>query len=71
MNITITDDKWPKLTMVVNRETVTGDKFVSTDSYQYDLSYTNFEGILHNHLRPMVEELIKRRKRNQQGATHS
>jgi hypothetical protein len=63
INITINDSKWPKLTMIVHRRSETGVPTVTTDSYTYDNAYTQFEGILHNHLRPAVEEVIKRRKR--------
>ena len=62
MHVTITDDRWPKLTIVIKRDTDRGP-VVSQESFQYDGAYNVFEAALHNHLRPMVEEIIKRRKR--------
>lgn len=63
MTITIDDSRWPKLRMILNREMMNQPPIVSIDDRQYDLAYDGFEGIIHNHLRPMVEELIQRKKR--------
>lgn len=62
MHVTITDDRWPKLTIIIRRETDSGP-VVFQESFQYDGAYTQFEAALHNQLRPMVEQIIKRRKR--------
>lgn len=61
MTVTITDDKWPRLTMVVLRESNEG-QVARTDHFMYDGAYNVFEGILHDNLRKLVEEVIRKRK---------
>lgn len=60
--ITLNDQKWPKITMIVNREIVGEAPHASVDSAQYDIAYTQFEGMMHNHLRLAVEKLVKKHK---------
>ena len=62
LEVTILDDKWPKLRIVCRRQTSTGETSVTTLEQLYDGAYVMFEAALHNHLRPMVDELIQRRK---------
>lgn len=62
INLTISDDRWPLLSAVGTRQGTCGASAVTKVSQQYDLAYTKFEEILHNLLRPAVEELIRRRK---------
>ncbi len=61
LEVTIDDRLWPKLSMVAKRVNLDGSPVVLTQSILYDQAYNKFEGDLHNMLRPMVEQLIKRR----------
>lgn len=60
LEVTIDDSKWPKLTIVAVSQLASGPKTTKLD-WLYDTSYSQFENTLHNHLRPMVEEVVKRR----------
>lgn len=63
LEVTIDDQQWPKLKMVGVRTALDGGKSTSTEIILHDQAYNKFEGELHNLLRPMVSELINRRKR--------
>lgn len=65
IEIAIDDQQWPKLKMVINRTDVDGQRVALTNSRQYDQAYNQFENDVHNHLRPAVDQLIKRRMTNQ------
>lgn len=62
MTVTIDDQKWPRLTMIVVRETTGQGQVARTDHFMYDGAYNVFEGIIHGQLRPLVEDVIKTRK---------
>jgi hypothetical protein len=62
LEVSLMDDKWPKLRIVCRRQTSTGETTITTLDALYDGAYVMFEAQLQNHLRPMVEELIRRRK---------
>lgn len=61
MEVSIDDQKWPKLKMVLTRTNLDGQKSVMAKEWLYDGAYSQFENDLHNHLRPMIEQLVKRR----------
>lgn len=61
LEVAIDDQRWPQLKLVLTRTDLDGQKHVLTNTRQYDGAYNQFENDLHNHLRPMVEQLIKRR----------
>lgn len=61
LDVAIDDRLWPKLTIVITRTDLNGRKHVQTRTHIYDSAYTQFENDLHNHLRPMVDQLISRR----------
>jgi hypothetical protein len=61
LEVSIDDTLWPNLRLVVNRTNYDGSKQALTRNVQYDQAYSQFENDLHNHLRPMVDQLIKRR----------
>lgn len=62
LTVIIDDQKWPHLTMVCQIENLDGTKTGTTDRSQYDTAYSVFENVLHNRLRPMLDQLINRRK---------
>lgn len=55
--ITITDDRWPRLTLVINR----GGK-VRTETHPYDIAASQFEPAVKDTLRLQVEEVINSHK---------
>jgi hypothetical protein len=61
MEVTIDDRQWPKLSLLINRTGLSGQRTVHTRQFQYDGAYSQFENDLHNQLRPMIDELVKRR----------
>lgn len=61
LELAIDDQQWPKLKMVLTRTDVDGQKHALVKIWVYDGAYNQFENDVHNHLRPMVEQLIKRR----------
>lgn len=63
LEVTINDEKWPKLTMITQSSKPGQGPSNSVDHALYDGAYNVFEGILHNKLRPLVEELINQRQR--------
>ena len=62
LTITIDDNFWPKLHIAGDRVSSTGDRVAFDEKQTYDLAYTAFENTVHNQLRPLVEEIIRRRK---------
>ena len=62
MNVSINTDRWPLVTVVVTHDSFVRGKVVSTQQVQYDVAYSKAEEMVHNALRPMVTELINRRK---------
>ena len=65
LEVTIWDDKWPKLRIVCRRQTTSGEATITQREILYDQSLAMFETHLTNHLRPMVQELIQKRKAQQ------
>lgn len=61
LTVVIDDQKWPKVRMVATREGITGQPTSTVSESTYDTAYTVFENVLHNHLRPMVQEVNDRR----------
>lgn len=61
MEVAIDDQLWPKLKILITRTGLTGEKSSFSRQFQYDGAYSQFENDLHNHLRPMIDELVKRR----------
>lgn len=62
VTFTIDDDLWPKLKIVGERMTDRGDRIAFIERAQYDLAYSQFENLVHNQLRPAVQQIIERRK---------
>ena len=62
IELTIDDIDFPKLKISGVRTGTTGDRSVFTLKQQYDLAYGAFENLLHNQLRPAVNEIVDRRK---------
>lgn len=63
LSISIDDTMWPKLHIAGERLHSDGSRSVFDERQQYDLAYGAFENLLHNQLRPLVEDLLKRRNR--------
>lgn len=61
LEVMIDDRLWPKLQLTAVRTSVTGAKNALSSTWIYDGAYSQFENVLHNQLRPMVESLVKRR----------
>jgi len=62
ITLTISDEKWPILTAVATRSSLSGSPAAVKETQQFDLAYGKFENLLHNQLRPAVDELIRRNK---------
>lgn len=62
ISFTISDARWPQLTLSGNRSGTCGVPAVVTDHQQYDLAYNKAEVMLHNLLRPAVDAIIAKRK---------
>lgn len=62
LQLTIDDTQWPKLHISGSREDSQGGKVAFDQKVFFDQAYLQFENLLHNQLRPLVEEIIKRRK---------
>jgi len=62
VEFTIDDNHWPKLSITGQRVTTRGERAAFDQKMQYDLAYSQFENLLHNQLRPAIQELIERRK---------
>jgi hypothetical protein len=65
LEVIIHDSEWPKMVITVNRESYAQGQITTQEKIQYDLCYDKAEVMVHNQLRPMVNELIARRKRGQ------
>jgi hypothetical protein len=61
LEVVIDDQQWPKLKLVALRTDLNGQRTAVTKVILYDQAYNQFEGDLHNQLRPMVDQLINRR----------
>jgi hypothetical protein len=61
LEVSIDDTLWPQLKIVLLRTNLDGTKVSFIRKFQYDGAYSQFENDLHNHLRPMVEQLTSRR----------
>jgi len=62
ITLTISDERWPELTAVVQRSGTLGTAAAVTARQQYDLAFGKFETLFTNQLRPAVDALIARRK---------
>lgn len=62
LEITIHDQLWPMVVITAQRESYANGRLVFQEKVQYDLAYGKAENMVHNQLKPMVEELINRRK---------
>lgn len=65
LQITISDDTWPYLTIVSQLETAEGTVTVSKDKFQYDVAGSQAESISNNMLSRAVNSVVKERKRKQ------
>ena len=66
MEVIVHDQLWPQLTIIVTRQSYRNGQIVQTEKKSYDLSYVKLEEMLHNHARPLVEEIISRHQRGNQ-----
>lgn len=62
--VTINDDFWPQVSIVIRGTDANGVPFTRTNKAKYDGAYSQFEGDLHNVLRPVLQSLIDKRKRS-------
>lgn len=62
LEIVVHDQQWPQVVITTTRESYGQGRVVTQDKVQYDLAYGKAEGMVHNQLKPMVEEIINRRK---------
>ena len=62
LEVVLHDELWPQLTITVTRESFTSGKSFTQAKQQYDLAYGKAEEMVHNALRPLVQELINRHK---------
>lgn len=60
LEITVHDQMWPQLVITISRQSYRGATQVQQEKKQYDLAYVKAEEMVHNHLRPLVEELIQK-----------
>jgi hypothetical protein len=67
MEINIHDELWPQIVLTVTRESYRNGKIVQQEKKTYDLAYGKLEEMLHNHARPMVQELLDRHQRSATG----
>lgn len=58
LEVTIHDQLYPQIVITVSRESWKQGKVVLQAKQQYDLAYGKAEEMVHNALRPMVDELI-------------
>ena len=64
MEVVVHDQLWPMVVITVTRESFSAGRVVTQSRQQYDLAYGKAEEMVHNALRPMIEELVKRHNRN-------
>jgi hypothetical protein len=62
ITLAIDDQSWPKLHISGERVGATGNRTAFEQKVQYDQAYMQFENLVHNQLRPVVTEIIERRK---------
>lgn len=62
LEIEIFDDLWPKLRLVGMIKFDNGQRTPFDEKVNYDQAYMKFEGTLHNMLRPLINNVIDRRK---------
>lgn len=62
ITLTIDDQTWPKLHIAGDRVGHTGTRTAFEQKVLYDQAYLQFENLMHNQLRPAVQEIIDRRK---------
>lgn len=62
LEIEIFDDLWPKLRLVGTIRHNNGQSTHFDEKVLYDQAYSKFEGTLHNMLRPLINNVIDRRK---------
>jgi hypothetical protein len=62
LEVTVIDDKWPKLRIVCSRRSTTGEPLMTQQEVLYDQAAVQFEAQMLNHIRAMVAEVVNRRK---------
>ena len=63
LEVVVHDQLYPQLVITTSRESFERGMVVQQAKVQYDLGYGKAEEMVHNALRPMIEELIKRHHR--------
>jgi hypothetical protein len=63
LEVTIHDQLWPQIVITTSRESFARGHVAQQAKVTYDLSYGKAEEMVHNALKPMVEELIARHKK--------
>src|SRR6266705_2999871 len=62
LEVTVVDDQWPKLRIVCQRRSTTGEPVMTNQAVLYDQAAVQFENQLINHLRVMVQDVVNRHK---------
>ena len=62
LEVTVVDDQWPKLRIVCQRRSTTGEPTMTQQAVLYDQANVQFETQLTNHVRVMVQDVINRHK---------
>lgn len=62
LEVTVLDDQWPKLRIVCQRRSTTGEPTMTNQAVLYDQAAAQFECQMLNHIRAMCAEVINRRK---------
>lgn len=66
LEVVVHDQQWPLVTITVTRESFAQGRVVQQAKQQYDLSYGKAEEMVHNALRPLIEEICKRHQQRSQ-----
>jgi hypothetical protein len=61
ITISVDDRQWPNLQMVMTTKDVNGAPTADVKSALYDTAYTQFEVMVQNRLRALVQSLSQRR----------
>jgi hypothetical protein len=64
LEVVVHDQMWPTICITTSRESTRGGPAIQQHKVMYDLAYGKAEEMVHNALKPMVEELIGRHKRS-------
>lgn len=63
LEVVVHDQLFPQIVITVTRQSYGQGPIVQQARQQYDLSYGKAEEMVHNALKPMIEELISKHQR--------